>query len=113
MVRFQRDVAIFPLAIVLRPAVGLTESTRGKSVGPCRLNSYLCVALVLHRPLYNLPRFLIRSTPGIYTLLLCYLVLYGCATWSLTLREECRLRVFENRVLRRIFGPKRDNVTGV
>ena len=39
-------------------------------------------------------------------------VLYGCETWSLTLREECRLRVFENRVLRRIFGPKRDEVTG-
>jgi hypothetical protein len=35
-------------------------------------------------------------------------VLYGCETWSLTLREEHRLRVFENRVLRRIFGPKRD-----
>ena len=39
-------------------------------------------------------------------------VLYGCETWSLTLREEHRLRVFENRVLRRIFGPKRDRVTG-
>jgi hypothetical protein len=39
-------------------------------------------------------------------------VLYGCETWSLTLREEQRLRVFENRVLRRIFGPKRDEVTG-
>jgi len=38
-------------------------------------------------------------------------VLYGCETWSLTLREERRLRVFENRVLRRIFGPKRDEVT--
>jgi hypothetical protein len=37
-------------------------------------------------------------------------VLYGCATWSLTLKEERRLRVFENRVLRRIFGPKRDEV---
>jgi hypothetical protein len=34
-------------------------------------------------------------------------VLYGCKTWSLTLREECRLRVFEKRILRRIFGPKR------
>jgi hypothetical protein len=43
---------------------------------------------------------------------LCYVVLYGCETWSLTLREECRLRVFENRVLRRILGPKRDEVTG-
>jgi hypothetical protein len=39
-------------------------------------------------------------------------VLYGCETWSFTLREECRLRVFENRVLRRIFGPKRNEVTG-
>jgi hypothetical protein len=38
--------------------------------------------------------------------------LYGCETWSLTLREECRLRVFENKVLRRIFGPKRDKVRG-
>jgi hypothetical protein len=36
----------------------------------------------------------------------------GCKTWSLILREEHRLRVFENRILRRIFGPKRDIVTG-
>ena len=35
-------------------------------------------------------------------------VLYGCKTWSLTLREESRLRAFENKILRRIFGPKRD-----
>ena len=39
-------------------------------------------------------------------------VLYGFETWSLTLREGRRLRVFENSVLRRIFGPKRDEVTG-
>ena len=39
-------------------------------------------------------------------------VLYGCETWSLTLRVERRLRVFENRVLRRISGPKRDKVSG-
>ena len=39
-------------------------------------------------------------------------VLYGCETWSLTLRDERRLRVFENRVLRRVSGPKRDEVTG-
>jgi len=39
--------------------------------------------------------------------------LYGCETWSLILREERRLRVFENRVLRRIFGPRKDEVTGV
>jgi hypothetical protein len=40
------------------------------------------------------------------------MVLYGCETWSLTLREEHRLRVFENRVLRRIFGLKRHEVAG-
>ena len=40
------------------------------------------------------------------------LVLYECETWSLTSREERRLRVFENRVLRRVFGPKKDEVTG-
>jgi hypothetical protein len=39
-------------------------------------------------------------------------VLYGCETWSFTLREECRLRVFKNRVLKRIFGPKRDEEAG-
>jgi hypothetical protein len=41
-----------------------------------------------------------------------YLVWCGCETWSLALRKEHRLRVFENRVLRRIFVPKRDEVTG-
>jgi len=46
----------------------------------------------------------------IYRTKILAVVLYGCVTWSLTLREDCRLRVFENRVLRRIFGPKRDKV---
>jgi len=41
-----------------------------------------------------------------------YSLRYECENWSLTLREERRLRVFENRVLRRVFGPKRDDVTG-
>ena len=48
----------------------------------------------------------------IYRTIILPVVLYGCETWSLTLREERRLRVFENRVLRRVFGPKRDEVTG-
>jgi hypothetical protein len=48
----------------------------------------------------------------IYRAIILPVVLYGCETWSLTLKEERRLRVFENRVLRRIFGPKRDEVTG-
>jgi hypothetical protein len=39
-------------------------------------------------------------------------IVYGCETWSLTLREETRLRMFDNRVLRRVFGPMRDEVTG-
>jgi len=45
-------------------------------------------------------------------LLILHVVLYGCETWSLTLREERRLRVYENRVLREVFGPKRDEVKG-
>jgi hypothetical protein len=48
----------------------------------------------------------------IYKTIILLFVLYGCETWSLTLREEHRLRMFENRVLKRIFGPKRDEVTG-
>jgi hypothetical protein len=48
----------------------------------------------------------------IYKTVILTVVLYGCETWSLTLRKEHRLRVFENRVPRRIFGPKRDEVTG-
>jgi hypothetical protein len=51
----------------------------------------------------------IRTKTALLLLLLLLLLL---STWSLTLREEHRLRVFENRVLRRIFGPKRDEVTG-
>jgi hypothetical protein len=48
----------------------------------------------------------------IYRIIIFPVVLYGCETWSLPLRRECRLRVFENKVLRRIFGPKRYEVTG-
>ena len=44
----------------------------------------------------------------IYKTIVLPVVLYVCETWSLTLREECRLKVFENRVLRRIFEPRRD-----
>ena len=44
----------------------------------------------------------------VYKTIILPVVLYGCETWSLTLRKESRLMVFENRILRRIFGPKRD-----
>jgi len=48
----------------------------------------------------------------IYRTIILPVLLYGCETWSLTLREERRVRVFENMVLGRIFGPKRDEITG-
>jgi len=67
---------------------------------------------------HSVQKILFSSFPSknvkikIYRTIILLVVLYGCETWSLTLREERRLRVFENRVLRRIFGPKRDEVTG-
>jgi hypothetical protein len=58
-------------------------------------------------------RFLTKNLKiKIYRTIILPVVLYGCETWSLTLREERRLRMFENRELRRIFGPKMDEVTG-
>jgi hypothetical protein len=58
-------------------------------------------------------RLLSRNLKGkIHKTIILPVVLYGCETWSLTLREEHRLMVFENRVLRGIFGPKREEVTG-
>jgi hypothetical protein len=48
----------------------------------------------------------------IYKTIILPVVLYGCKIWSVTLTKDHRLRVFENRVLKRIFGPKRDEVTG-
>jgi hypothetical protein len=56
---------------------------------------------------------LVRNTKikiGLYSTIFLPVVLYGCETWSLTLRETRKLRVFVNRVLRRIFRPKRDDV---
>jgi hypothetical protein len=58
-------------------------------------------------------RLLSKSTKiRVYRTIILPVVLYGYETWSLTLREEQSLRVFENRVLRRVFGPKRDKATG-
>jgi len=48
----------------------------------------------------------------IYRTIILPVVLFGCETWSLTLREERKLRVFENTMFRRVFGPKRDEITG-
>jgi hypothetical protein len=62
----------------------------------------------IHTVYYNGVTYVVYSTHNI----ILPVVLYGCETWSLTLREECRLRVFENRMLMKIFGPTRDEVTG-
>jgi hypothetical protein len=76
--------------------------------------------LKLGNACYNLVQNLLSSSLlsknlkiKIYRTIILPLVLYGCETWLVTLREEHRLRVFENRMLRRIFRPKRDKVTGV
>jgi hypothetical protein len=70
------------------------------------------LAIVLCR-IFCLSVFCPKTTKtNIYRTVILRVVLYGCGTWFLTLREEQRLRVFENRVLRRIFGPKRDEATG-
>jgi hypothetical protein len=58
----------------------------------------------------SLPNFKSPHTNNIF--MIYYIMIYGCETRSLTLMEEHRLRVFENRVLRRVSGPKRDEVTG-
>jgi hypothetical protein len=57
--------------------------------------------------------FLSKNTKiKIYKAIILLVVFYGCETWSLIFRKERRLRVFEDRVLRSIFGPKRDEITG-
>jgi hypothetical protein len=71
---------------------------------------------VCHHSVKKLPssRLLSRNLKiRIYKTIICPVVLYGCETWSLTLVKEHRLRVFENRVLKRIFGPKRVEMSGV
>jgi hypothetical protein len=69
----------------------------------------------LHHSVHNLlaSRLLSKNVKvRKYKTIILSMVLHGCETWSLTVREEHKLRVFENRVLRRIYGPKRDRVTG-
>jgi hypothetical protein len=66
-----------------------------------------CIRFVLGRG-----QRLLISCPCILQVNILPVVLYGCETWSVTFREEHRLRTFENRALRRIFGSKRDEVTG-
>ena len=69
---------------------------------------------IIRRRIFCVPASLLSKNLKIriYRTIILPVVLYGCETWPLTLREERRLRVFENRVLRGIFGCKRDEVTG-
>jgi hypothetical protein len=53
----------------------------------------------------------IKIKISIYRIIILPVILYGCETWCVTLREEHRIRMFENRVLRKVFGPGRDEVT--
>jgi len=74
-----------------------------------------CAAAVRPRSQYTLGLFISLCTHlklKIYRTMITPVFLYGCETWSLTMMEERRLRVFENRVLRRLFGPRGDEVTG-
>jgi hypothetical protein len=77
--------------------------------------SRIVIVIIIDHSVQNLlsSRLLSKNVKiRIYKTIILPVVLYWCETWSLTLREENRLRVFENRVLRRIFGPKRYEVTG-
>ena len=75
----------------------------------------MCVHIYIYHSVQNLLSSNLLSKNlkiKIYRTIILHVVLYGCKTWSFVFREELRLMVFENRVLRRIFRPKRDKVTG-
>ena len=93
----------------LNPSGRLTSSWEDKKIGsendPLFLNTYI--------RRHSSSSLLSKNLKiKIYRIIILPLLLYGCETWSLTLRKDRRLRVFENRVLKRIFGPKRVEVTG-
>ena len=69
--------------------------------------------LIIHLIKFYRPALLFKKLKvNTYKTIILPVLLYGGETWSLTLREEHRLRVFENKVLRKIFGAKRDEITG-
>jgi hypothetical protein len=70
------------------------------------------VLILKTKPRFSTKIFVSHLKIKIHRTIILPVVLYGCETWSLTLREERRLRVFENRVFRRMFRPWRDEVTG-
>jgi hypothetical protein len=92
------------LGTTLAKQISVQEETESgmKSGNAC---SHLMQNMLPSSLLYN------NLRTKIYRTIILLVVLYGYETWSLTLREECRPRLSENRVLRRIFGPMRDEVT--
>ena len=91
--------------------LGTTLTNRNSSQE--EIKSRLKSGNACYHSVHNLFNYSLRSKNlkiMIYRTIIFPIILYGCETWSLTLREERRLRMFENRVLRRIFGPKRNEV---
>src|SRR5215469_3285546 len=78
----------------------------------CFLNLHFVNICVKNQQIHQLFIHFLCMVSPIYRTIILPVVLYGCETWSLTLREEHSLRVFENMVLRRVFGPKRDEMRG-
>ena len=76
------------------------------------IQNVVSVVVVLGSLIYS-SCYYIYCVIKIYRTIILPVVLYGCEAWSLTLQEERKLRVFENMVLRRIFGPRMDEVTGI
>jgi hypothetical protein len=95
------------LKLLQFPLFHVKQKDRGTAIScdNCCLNFRL-IGLIL-------PRLLSKNLKiKIYRIIILPVILYGCEAWSLILREERRLKVFENRMLRRVFGPRRDEVTG-
>jgi hypothetical protein len=105
LMAFQRVAKFKYLGVALKDQNCVHEEIRS------RLNSENACYHAVQNLLSS--RLLYRNVKiKIYKTIILPVVLYGCEIWPLTLREEYRLRVFENRVLRRIFGPKKDELTG-
>jgi hypothetical protein len=100
---FEREEQIKYLGTTLKNRNLIQEKIKGR-----RKSGNACYHSVQNRLFSGL----LSKNVRIHRTIILPVVLYGCETWSLTLRNERRLRVFENRVLRRIFGPNGDEITG-
>jgi hypothetical protein len=94
------------LGITLRNQNSLQEEVKSILISG---NACYCTVQILLTSSYLFKNLKLK----IFRTIILPIVMYGCETWSLTLREEHRLRVSENRVLRRVFGSSRDEVMGI